>query len=140
MLRKSLILIVFAVTAPIFLGIDACSEPREFCKVYPKNSDRKACSEFCSSQREYAKNETLRRACNAGQLIFLHSLEKDGAEAMRECDSHNLYAPREIQSACRAGVAGENARYANYKKSDPGTAGGDRETGNRSGSSRKQHF
>lgn len=136
--KVSVVLTILAVSAPVFLGASSCAEPKEYCKIYTNRADRNECSEYCSSNKEFSKDEKAVAACQAGQLLFLSDSNKNAAAAAHQCDQQSRYAAKNIQIACRAGVAAENTRFAKHKTPDHGTSGGDRETGNRGG--QKQRF
>lgn len=138
--KATVALAVLMISAPVLLGTSSCSEPKEYCKIYKNREDRNGCSEYCSSNKEFSKDEKVLIACQAGQLLYLSDPNKNAAAAAQECDQQSRYAAKIVQIACRAGVAAENARYSKHKDPDHGTSGGggDRETGNRGGG--KQRF
>lgn len=130
---KSLITVVcLSLFAALSMGIEGCSEPKEYCKDYRTTVQRSECASFCADpKRGYKSNKDLIRACEYGQYVLLFNSRQgqfSANEVLVKCD-HEMAAPSEFAKACRDGVIAEDLRLSETS-SGPGTSS-DRETGNR---------
>lgn len=128
--HSSVVIAALTLLAVLTMGVESCSEPKEYCKFYGNIIDQKACTNYCETNRNFAaspKNSNLIRACQLGQLGYLSNVRVSAAEAMLGCD-RKFKDDLDQARACREGVTAEELRVSK-SRSTPGTSQ-DRETGN----------
>ena len=141
---SAFIFIILTAVVALSLAALGCSEIDERCADFKTAEERQACStctvykkvddrQGCMTQCQSASTSRAILACQGGQILFLKPQEKSTDEALRQCDEFFKTEPDSdlLQKSCRNGVMAEDGRYKNVLKNDPGTAGSDRENGNR---------
>ena len=116
---------------PILMGVNSCSEQKEYkeyCKTaYETKVDQAECDTYCGAYKDYSGNAELIAVCQGGQFKFLSGTKDSAAETVLECD--RLFKDRyDSAKACRAGATAEELRTSKVRKGHGSAT--DRETGN----------
>lgn len=134
MLKKvntSIIIAALSLLALLSMGVQGCSDPKEYCKFYNLKSDQTECTFYCERNKDFAtesKSDDLIRSCQLGQLGYLSNVRISVAEALLGCD-RQFKDSKGSAMACRAGVTAEELRASKTPHRGSGTSN-DRETGN----------
>ncbi|MBI3543421.1 MAG: hypothetical protein HY075_09140 [Deltaproteobacteria bacterium] len=129
-LNSSVASAALLITAIFGMGVDSCSEPKEYCKLYESKTDQAECTSYCENNKDfnsYSDRAGAVAKCQLGQLGYLSNSRISAAEAVLGCD-RQFKDVVEFAKACRAGVTAEELRLSKSHKSS-GTSN-DRETGN----------
>ncbi|MBI3556497.1 MAG: hypothetical protein HY074_09565 [Deltaproteobacteria bacterium] len=128
---NSVTVAALSLMATLCMGVDSCSEPKEYCKFYDAKADQTECTTYCDKNKDFAGDkdrENLVRSCQLGQLGYISSVHLSVAEALLGCD-RKFKDNTGAAIACRAGVTAEELRASKTPHRSAGTSN-DRETGN----------
>lgn len=129
-IHSSISIVGLSVLTMFLVGIDSCSEPQEYCKIYSVKQDQIECTLFCQTNNDFShapNRATLIRACQLGQLRYLSNIQESTAVALLDCD-RKFKDHRDYARSCRQGVTAEDLRISK-SRIGAGTSS-DRETGN----------
>ena len=134
MLKKvstSITIAALGLLALLSMGVQGCSDPKEYCTFYNLKADQTDCTFYCEKNKDFVGDldrDKLIHSCQLGQLGYLSNIRISVAEALLGCD-RQFKDNTGSAMACRAGVTAEELRASKTPHRGSGTSN-DRETGN----------